>query len=483
MIFSIYKVKNTFKERLPEIHMSMTDISFLFIFMPATLIAISLKPQYKKYALLLLSLFFYACGSPAYFSLFLISVIMNVCLAYLIQILNFKIRKYILAMGIVLNFGCLFYYKYFDFTVANLNLIFRTSFDAKNLLLPMGISFFTFKAISLLADVYSGKVILTKNPADSALYLSFFTQITSGPICRYNEFYSNTTDFQYGCYRFVLGFIKKALLANILSIITVEVFTMDLANSTPAILWLGSICYSLQLYYDFSGYSDMAIGIGELCGISCSENFNYPYMTGSVSEFWRRWHISLGSWFRDYIYIPLGGSRVKSKARLYLNLFVVWLLTGIWHGAKWKFIFWGLGYFVVISLEKTFSIPTKFKSKAGRILYRIFTLLFVNFQWVIFNSSGLYNGLRNIKRMFISSGGELANRRTAVLLQEYGIFIGAAILFAMPVIPILKSWLCQNSKLQRVGNIALTILLSFLFIWAISFVIAGQNNPFLYGNF
>ena len=258
---------------------------------------------------------------------------------------------------------------------------------------------------------------------------------------------------------------------------------MDLSTSTPAILWLGSICYSLQLYYDFSGYSDMAIGVSELCGISCPENFYLPYMTASVSEFWRRWHITLGSWFRDYVYIPLGGSRVTSKAKIYRNLFIVWLLTGIWHGARWTFVFWGLGYFIIISLEKAFSIPTRFKSKISRIVYRIFTLLFINFQWVLFNSSDMYNGLRYIKRMFISSGGELANRRTAILLQEYGIFIVAAILFATPVIPKLKSWLCQSKKRQQIGSVLFSVLLSILFIYAVSFVIAGQNNPFLYGNF
>ncbi len=462
----------------------MTDITFLFIFMPAIFIAIALKPQYKKYALLLLSLFFYACGSPTYFSLFLILVIVNVCLAYLMQNLTLKARKYILIPVIILNTGYLFYYKYFDFAVLNLNLILKTSFCTKNLLLPMGISFFTFKAISLLVDVYNSKVHLTKKPIDSALYLSFFGQITSGPICRYHEFYTPPqTYFQNGCFRFVLGFIKKALLANILSIITAEAFSMDLSASAPSILWLGSICYSLQLYYDFSGYSDMAIGVSELCGISCPENFNYPYMTASVSEFWRRWHITLGSWFRDYVYIPLGGSRVTSKTKIYRNLFIVWLLTGIWHGARWTFVFWGLGYFIIISLEKAFSIPTRFKSKISRIVYRIFTLLFINFQWVFFNSSDMYNGLRYIKRMFISSGRELANRRTAILLQEYGIFIVAAILFATPVIPKLKSWLCQSKKRQQIGSVLFSVLLSILFIYAVSFVIAGQNNPFLYGNF
>jgi len=381
------------------------------------------------------------------------------------------------------KYGGVFYYKYYNFVIENFNSILGTSLGTKDLLFPLGISFFVFKSISLLIDVYCGKVVLGKNPVDSALYLSFFAQITSGPICRYNEFYADNTNFARGGYYFILGFVKKVLLANVLSIITVEVFGMDFSKTTPALLWLGAICYSLQLYYDFAGYSDMAVGLGEMCGISCCENFNYPYMTASVSEFWRRWHISLGSWFRDYVYIPLGGSRTKSKGRIYLNLFVVWLLTGIWHGANWTFIVWGLLYFVVISFEKIFQLPKKINSKAGRGAYRVCTLVFINLQWVIFNSASLRSGLRYIKGMFVSSGDELANHRTAVLLHEYGIFIAAALFFATPVIPKLRLWLSESERRKQAGSIILAGMLCVLFLWAVSFVIAGQNNPFLYGNF
>lgn len=272
-------------------------------------------------------------------------------------------------------------------------------------------------------------------------------------------------------------------MADILGLITAEIFASDLSVSTPAYLWLGSVCYSLQLYYDFSGYSDMAIGIGKMCGISCPENFNYPYTTASVSEFWRRWHITLGAWFRDYVYIPLGGSRVGSKARLYFNLFIVWLLTGIWHGANWTFLFWGFLYFIAISIEKTFDFPKRFHTRAGRTLYRLLTLLFINFQWVIFRAPNLYTGLRYIKRMFLSAGGALANRRAAVLLGQYWVFILAAILFATPIIPVLRLRLAGNESRKHIGGVCMAIVLCLLFIWAVSFVAAGQNNPFLYGNF
>lgn len=229
-------------------------------------------------------------------------------------------------------------------------------------------------------------------------------------------------EFRKGGYKFTAGFVKKVLLADVLGLIVTEVFQTDLSATTSAYLWLGSVCYSLQLYYDFSGYSDMAIGIREMCGISCPDNFHYPYMISSVSEFWRRWHMTLGAWFRDYIYIPMGGSRVKTRGRLYFNLFVVWRLIGVWHGANWTFIVWGLLYFAVIATEKTLGLPDRFHTKAGRTLYRLLTFLFINFQWVLFNSPDIGSGLRYIGHMFIPAGGELANRRTAVLMGSIGRF-------------------------------------------------------------
>lgn len=481
--------------------MSTTDIAFLFIFLPISLVTYLIKTEWQKYILLILSLFFYACGSPQYFVLFLGAVIVNVILGYGIKIKSIRecvkgwriISTICLFVGIIFNVSLLFYYKYYDFAVNNMNQWLSTNFQAKNLLLPLGISFFVFKAISFLVDVYSDKVDLKRNPVYPALYLSFFAQIQSGPICRYGDFYSvyeqemsikdklaNITD---GGYLFVRGFVKKMVLANVLSHITTEVFAMDVANTSKALLWLGAISFSLQLYYDFSGYSDMAIGIGEMFGIYCPENFNYPYITKSVSEFWRRWHISLGTWFKEYIYFPMGGSKVKSKIRLYVNLLVVWFLTGIWHGANWNFIVWGLLYFVIIAFEKTTGWPKNFKSKISKIVYQILTLLFINFQWVLFNSADLHSGLRYIKHMFISSANPLADRRTMVLFGEYGIFIIAGIIFAMPVIPWIRNRVAQNKLVSCVVDVMCAVVLCGLFIWSVSFVVAGQNNPFMDANF
>lgn len=378
--------------------MSMTDISFVFVFLPLSLLTIFLKPNWQKYFLLGLSLIFYSCGSPKYFFLFIGLTIINTFLAHLIQFLKsdsasnvFKkvISFIILILGIFINIAVLFYYKYYDFSVSTINNVFNTTITTKNLLLPLGISFFSFKAISLLIDVYKKTIILKSNPINSMLYLSFYAQVISGPIARYEEFYENYTPvnlakgvfdrFSQGSHLFLRGFCKKVLLANILSPIVVEVFSSSIGNTPVATLWLGSIAYSLQLYYDFSGYSDMAIGIGQMHGINCKANFNYPYSTSSISEFWRRWHISLGSWFRDYIYFPMGGSRVNSKLRLYFNLLVVWLLTGIWHGANWTFIFWGLAYFLLISFEKTVKLPERIKNKPLKQIYRVLCLLLINF--------------------------------------------------------------------------------------------------------
>lgn len=479
--------------------LATTDVVFVFIFLPVSLLTLAFRPNLLKYVLLLLSLFYYACGSPKYFVLLLGMLVLNVGLAYIIGMMKEKgweKRWSLLALvaGIGLNTGVLFYYKYFDFVTVGINQVFGTTIGARDLLLPMGISFFTFKAISLLIDVYRGTVILKKNPVYGALYLSFFGQIVSGPICRYHEFYEKTKGksnkkavwdmFSDGGYLFVKGFIKKVLFANILSLIVVEIFAMDLEQTSAPLLWLGAISYSLQLYYDFSGYSDMAIGIGQMFGISCPKNFDYPYITKSISEFWRRWHITLGAWFRDYIYIPLGGSRVNSRARLYFNLFVVWILTGIWHGANWTFIFWGVGYFAAIAFEKTFGLPEKLTSKWSRALYRIAALAFINFQWVIFNSVNLITGLRYIKHMLIGYGYELANARTWILLKEYGVVLAFAILFAVPIIPRLKEYIAsKGERKDRIAKAIMALVMVLLFICALSFVIAGQNNPFLYGNF
>ncbi len=468
--------------------MSMTSMLFLLLFLPLSLAVYYISNEVaKEYVLFIISLLFYSLCSIEYIILFVIAIVITIAIGRLIYSSRDKIkRKVLLVAGIVINTGILFYYKYSDFAIQIWGHITDSEVQLKGLALPLGISFFTFKAISYLADVYLERALLTENPVHDALYLSLFSQIQSGPLSRYGDLITKPEDraklFSNGVSRFLIGFNKKILIANVLYKVTSEIFTSPLENYSTLYAWLGSICYSLQLFFDFSGYSDMAIGISEMFGYPCMENFNYPYMTESVTKFWRKWHISLGQWFRDYIYIPLGGSRNKEKWRVYFNLFVVWFLTGLWHGASWNFVVWGLGYFVAIAFERLTNLPGRIRSNFGKTFYRVLALAFINFEWVLFNSKDLISGLRYIKRMIVYRPNTLVDFRSLFLLKDYGFFIAVAILLCFPVVP----WLRKQLK-NKVANTAFEVILAIVafaaFAWSVSFVVAGQNNPFVYANF
>ena len=470
--------------------MQFTELSFLFIFLPILIILYYLiKVSQRPVVLLVFSLVFYACGSSAYLISLCMFVILDYGIVRLLEWLEIKkkngIRKIIFVSSLILNLLPLLYYKYANFIIKSSNALLGRKFETKDLLIPLGISFFTFKAISFIADVYKKKI--TKiNFVDMATYLTFFAHIQSGPIERFYDFieggraYSQEI-FSRGCVRFMIGLGKKVVIADVLSKITNEVFD-SVTDWSTSIAWLGAICYSLQLYYDFSGYTDMAIGIGNMLGIECPENFEYPYISKSVTEFWRRWHISLGSWFRDYVYIPLGGSRV-GKLRLSINLFVVWILTGLWHGAGWQFIMWGLLYFAAIFIEKLLKIPDRFKSTSIKAVYRFLVLLFINFQWVLFRSTSLKNGLRFIKRMIIIKNDNISASRAIFLIKDYWLFVLMAMLFAVPIYPYMEKKFENNKYLKKTYGIISGLVILGAFTLAISFIISGQNNPFLYGNF
>ncbi|MDC7278825.1 MBOAT family protein [Butyrivibrio fibrisolvens] len=469
--------------------MSFTSTLFLFVFLPISLSFYYFsKDSFKEYLLFGFSSIFYSLGSIYFLVLFLSSITATVLIGRIMQKMDkSKLKTLLLVLGISINTGILFYYKYFNFAGSTLSQLTGIDFKARELLLPLGISFYTFKAISYLADIYSGKSILDTEAIHDFLYLSIFSQIQSGPITRYGDFKRldcNIKDsFSNGAIRFMLGFNKKVLIANVLANITDEVFSKPVSECSTYYLWLGSICYSLQLFFDFTGYSDMAIGITEMFGYSCTENFNYPYMTESVSKFWRRWHISLSEWFRDYIYIPMGGSRNKHHILVYFNLFVVWVLTGIWHGAAWNFIWWGMGYFILISFEKLTGLPNRFKTIIGKGLYRLFTLLFINFQWVMFNSKNIDTGLEYIKHMIVYQNNELATLRAKFLFKDYIFFIVVAIIFCFPIVPWIKNKMITKEVPARTFDIIENTIIFISFLWAISFIIAGQNNPFAYANF
>lgn len=334
--------------------MVFSSTIFTFLFLPSVLgLYFIARDNYKNYILLGASLLFYSYGEPRFVLIMVASIIVNYLFARGIDFYQGPSqRRILLAMAVMCNIGILYVFKYLDFSITILNGLLRTDLKVLGIRLPIGISFFTFQALSYVIDVYRRKVTVQKNPFYLALYISFFPQLVAGPIVRYITIaeqieHRKTTfyDFGEGARRFMLGFCKKILLANNLAAAAARTFSItDLAASNPGYLWLGSICYSLQIYYDFSGYSDMAIGIGKMFGFHFEENFNYPYISKSVTEFWRRWHISLGQWFRDYIYFPLGGSRVNPGRHIF-NLFVVWMLTGLWHGANYTFVAWGGGIF------------------------------------------------------------------------------------------------------------------------------------------
>ncbi len=474
--------------------MVFSSLLFSFFFLPLVMILYFLaKNEYRNYILLVASLFFYAYGEPRFVFVMMGSILLNYFLALVIskkknQRKNIFARN-ILVLDIASNIGILFIFKYLDFSISTVNSFFHTDIPLKNIALPIGISFFTFQALSYVIDVYRGNVDVQKNPLYLALYISFFPQLIAGPIVRYSSIERQITDrcctfdgFAEGARRFLLGFGKKVILANNLSVVSAEIFAKDVVTSNPLQLWIGSICYSLQIFYDFSGYSDMAIGLGKIFGFDFDENFNYPYISKSVTEFWRRWHISLGQWFRDYVYIPLGGSRVGIPRHL-LNMFLVWALTGIWHGANYTFIAWGLGYFILLTIEKYFVKPEKRKNVLIKILWQAFTLLSVNFGWVIFNSSGIRQGICYCLAM-LGRYGICATIDADIIryTREYGIFIAAGILFSMPIAGILKEKINDN-KAARVIAAAIPIGYGFIFLWAVSFLILGAHNPFIYFNF
>lgn len=475
--------------------MVFSSLFFTFIFLPVVLLLYFVaKEKYRNYILLAVSLLFYAYGEPAFVFIMLASIAVNYCLALRIDYKKRqgaeKAARCLLVLDIVVNLGLLFYFKYLDFSISIMNFIFKTSIQMRGIALPIGISFFTFQALSYVIDVYRKKVVVQKNPMYVALYISFFPQLIAGPIVRYSTIEQQIENrtctlehFAEGGRRFLLGFSKKVILANNLAAVVAEVWKMDVKQTNPLVLWVGAVCYTLHIFYDFSGYSDMAIGLGKIFGFSFEENFNYPYISKSITEFWRRWHISLGQWFRDYVYIPLGGSR-EGVGRHLLNLFVVWILTGIWHGASFSFVAWGLGYFILLVIEKYIVKPERTKSTLLRVIWRIVTLLCVNFGWVIFNTPSLRDGISYCLAMLGRYDTQFVIDDTIIrYVREYGFYMLTGILFATPVMKVL-SQKAEGSKLIGTAKaVCNPVAYGLVFLWAVSFLILGVHNPFIYFNF
>ncbi len=479
--------------------MSISDVVFIFSFLPIVIFIYYIsRVRLRKYILLLFSLLFYACGAVEYLLLLIVCMCLNIVLGYNIARNRDKkiLSSGLVIFGIVFNVSILVYYKYFDVALEAAGHLFGREIIKRNIGLPLGISFFTFKAISYLVDIYMNRIHEYGDPIEAALYMSFFPQIQSGPLSRYEDMIVCNAgciidkeicfdDISEGIYQFIIGFQKKMLLANVLSNITIETFSASPEYMSAGYAWLGAVCYSLQLYYDFSGYSDMAVGISRMFGYRCPHNFDYPYWADSVSVFWRKWHITLGAWFRDYVYIPLGGSRScgEVKWKTYRNLFIVWALTSIWHGVSWNFMFWGMGYFVAISLEKMTGWPFEIKSKTGKIIYRMSMLLFINFQWVIFRAEGFRKGVQYILNMFGAVSNPIADARALFLLKDYVFFILIGVMLCFPIVPWAEKKIQQRNKIKELWGAFAVVIHVLLFIWSVSMAVAGRNNPFAYANF
>ncbi len=473
--------------------MLFSSTFFLYIFLPLILIlyyAVCKKQTSRNMLLLISSLGFYAWGEPKFVLVMLLSIIINYYFGLLVdQSRGTPKVRWHLTLMVIFNLGIMGIFKYLGFAVETINLVSGIGLTVPQIALPIGISFFTFQSISYVVDVYRGHGKVLKNPLDVGLYISFFPQLIAGPIVRYetiaNEIHhrkETEEDFASGIVRFIIGLSKKVLLSNQFALIADKAYALESSGTlSVGLAWLGAISYMLQIYYDFGGYSDMAIGLGKMFGFHFNENFNYPYIAKSVSDFWRRWHISLGTWFRDYVYIPLGGSRV-GKVKLFRNLFVVWLLTGIWHGANWTFIVWGIYFGLLLMLEK-FTGLDKWLTKS-KVIGHVYTLLIVLISWVFFRADSLGSAISYLKYMFGIGDMPVSSPLTTLYFKEnLSIFI-IGILAALPFSTWMKRWYAMKSeKVQKAMKGLAMLTLAILFFTAVSYLVKGTYNPFIYFNF
>ncbi|MFM1652247.1 MBOAT family O-acyltransferase [Brevibacillus sp. B_LB10_24] len=468
--------------------MVFSSVIFLFFFLPLVLaLYFSVPFKWKNTVLLISSLVFYAWGEPRYVVLMIVSIIMNYGFGIWIDKADDheKKRVAILTFAIVFNIGLLGFFKYANFFVDVMNSALQTNFRFHPIPLPIGISFYTFHALSYVIDVYRKREKAQQNLFRLSLYITFFPQLVAGPIIRYNAVAEqlskrvfSSIQFAEGIKRFILGLSKKTLLANPLGSVADTVFATSAADLSTGSAWIGILAYTLQIYYDFSGYSDMAIGLGKMFGFEFAENFHYPYISKSISEFWRRWHISLGSWFRDYVYIPLGGSRA-APWKIYRNLFIVWALTGFWHGASWTFIAWGLYYGILIALEK--AGLEKILSKIYPVNH-VVVLLLVMIGWVFFRADDFGYATEFIASMFYSRGGEIFDSQALSLLSLHWLHFAIALIVAAPVYPKLQR-LQLNKVFTKAQTVFALLFNFFLFGEVILYLINSTYNPFLYFRF
>ena len=460
--------------------MVFSSLLFLFLYLPLFLICYTVLPkQLRNFILFIGSLIFYAWGEPIYVSIMLFSTLLDYTCGRIID--RFRNHPYLPKVGLCLsllgNLGLLCYFKYADFFIYNVNSILGTSWQLLKLALPIGISFYTFQTMSYTIDLYRGKINVQKNIINFGAYVTMFPQLIAGPIVTYNhveqELNHRQLNFErvgIGSIRFIEGLGKKVLLANNIGLLWDQINQTPINELSVVSAWLGMIAFGLQLYFDFSGYSDMAIGLGHILGFTFPENFNYPYISKSVTDFWRRWHITLGSWFREYVYIPLGGNRT-SKARFYSNLFVVWFLTGFWHGAGWNFIIWGLMFGALMIVERSFLL--KKLENCHRIIAHTYLLIVILISWVFFSHDYLGEAFSYLKAMF-GGASTFINKMTCYQISNFYVLFILGFLFATPLMQHLKS---------KLPDWILYCFYLGILILSTAYLVDATYNPFLYFRF
>lgn len=465
-----------------------SSLIFIFVFLPVVILAYYIVPRsMRNLVFLLASLVFYAWGEPIYILIMLFSTVFD----YLNGLAIDKYRdhryiaKIVLINSLIVNLGILGFFKYSDFVLNNINLLFSLSIPLKNLPLPLGISFYTFQTLSYTIDVYLDKVPVQRNIISFGTYVAMFPQLVAGPIVRYSQIAEELDNrrenlylFGEGAELFIVGLSKKVLLANNIGLLWDSIKTTPLEQISILSAWLGIIAFTFQIYFDFSGYSDMALGLGKMFGFNFAKNFNYPYTSKSITEFWRRWHISLGAWFREYVYIPLGGNR-KGKAKQYRNLIIVWFLTGLWHGANWNFIFWGLYYGIIIMMEKMFLLD--WLDKKPKVVRHIYTMIAVIIGWVLFEFENLSAGLNFIKIMFGFGNSTLIDNNAIYYLYTNGLLFVVLIFSSTPFPK--KLFIKLKEKAKGLEDILIPVTYMLLVFLCTAYLVNETYNPFLYFRF
>ena len=458
--------------------MLFSSITFLYYFLVVLLLVYFFSPKkYRNFILLVFSLLFYFLGEPKYIVILILSGVLNYFFGNMVLL---KHKKFFLVVACIYNIGLLLFFKYTDFFITNINSLLGSNISLLYIVMPIGISFFTFQALSYVIDIYNGKSKPANSLIDFMTYLSLFPQLVAGPIVRYNDVFKelvsrevNYDNFSYGVSRFIIGLSKKVLLANVLGEFVGNLVDVNFLSS-----WLKPILFTLQIYFDFSGYSDMAIGLGKMFGFSFLENFNYPLISSSITDFWRRWHISLSSWFRDYVYIPLGGNRV-SKFKWIRNIMIVWFLTGFWHGASWNFIIWGMYFGFILLIEKLYIGKYLKKTKVFKYIY---SLLIIIIGFLIFNTTNVSDIINSVKNMFLINKIPFYSLETLYYLRSNLVLLIVSILAATPLFKnvVLK---VKKTKFKVVVDVLEPIVYIILLTLCTAFLIDASFNPFLYFRF